>query len=71
MTFPSWVTVIPLVIKRFFAELDRHRAEAKQIRREDRLNGIKKDPQSSHAEYFGHSVGRVSITRDEKSTKSD
>lgn len=63
MSFPSWVTVIPYAVMRFFAELDKYRAKAKQIRREDRLNGIKKDPDNRHSEYFGASSGRVSVSR--------
>ncbi|CAK2049088.1 conserved hypothetical protein [Vibrio crassostreae] len=68
MNLPSWLTVVPVLVTRFFNELDRHRAEAKRIRREDRLNEIKEDPTASHADRFGPSAGRVSINPDDSNT---
>ena len=68
MKMPSWLTLVSVLVTRFFAELDRHRAEAKRIRREDRLNEIKEDPTASHADRFGPSAGRVSINPDDSNT---
>ena len=59
----SWGKVVWLAVVRFFGELDRRRAEAKRMKREGRLNEIKDDPNRSHAERFGDSAGRVSISR--------
>lgn len=57
----NWLNLAAAAVARFFQELDRHRAEAKRIRREDRFNAIKDDPSSSHADRFGASSGRVSV----------
>lgn len=68
MNLPDWLTVIPALVKRLLNELDRHRAEAKRMRREDRLNEIKEDPTANHADRFGPSAGRVSINPNDSNT---
>ncbi|MCG6216262.1 hypothetical protein [Vibrio furnissii] len=50
-----------LALGRFFYELDLYRAEAKKMRREDRFNEIKEDPNAVAAERFGPAAGRVHI----------
>lgn len=69
MNLPSWLTVVPVLVTRFFNELDRHRAEAKRIRREDRLNEIKEDPDAINSDRFGPSSGRVSINPTKQDNK--
>lgn len=59
----AWLKLAWLAFARFFAELDRHRAQAKQIRREDRLNEIKNNSLDAHSDRFGNSSGRVSVNK--------
>lgn len=65
MKVPSWLSLVPVMLERFFYELDRHRAKLKKKDREGRQNEIKEDPTNSHADRFGPSDGRVSINDDD------
>ncbi|HIF9260445.1 TPA: hypothetical protein ACX6RA_003552 [Photobacterium damselae] len=60
----KWLSILALVLTRFFQQLDRDRAQAKRIRQEDRRNGIKKNPDHYHRKLFGRDAGRVSIDTD-------
>jgi|APCry4251928276_1046603.scaffolds.fasta_scaffold204749_2 hypothetical protein len=60
----GWLKALAQILSLFFAELEKHRAEAKQIRREDRRASIEETPTNANAELFGASAGRVRIDDD-------
>lgn len=60
----GWLKALAQILSLLLSELEKHRAEAKQIRREDRRASIEEAPTNANAELFGDSSGRVRIDDD-------
>jgi hypothetical protein len=61
----GWLKAFAQILSLFFAELEKYRVEAKQIRRENRRASIEESPTHANADLFGASAGRVRIDDDD------
>ncbi len=57
----AWLNAIILVIQLAWAEIERNRAQAKQMRRQDRRGAISEQPTKANTDLFGPSAGLVRL----------
>lgn len=67
----AWLKALLIAIQLAWNELERHRAKARQIRRDDRRGVISEQPTEANRELFGPSAGRVYIDADATKSGAD